>query len=222
MTTDQKQTEGQIILAIDREFGSGGREIADLLGHYFGLPVYEKNILQNLGIRHQKDVEDLYYRDESPRWKFASRTVKGLTNSNEYALAAMEFDFLRKIASEGKSFIVLGHCAEEVLAEYPSLVTLFISADEAFKIPRIMKEHDVDREEAYAKMKRHNRKRKTYHNSYCEHKWGDARNYDMTIRSDKMGPFETAKFLVDYLEARIPEIKNRERAEELVPLPEKK
>lgn len=53
MTTDQKQTEGQIITAIDREFGSGGREIADLLGHYFGLPVYEKTSCKILasGIR---------------------------------------------------------------------------------------------------------------------------------------------------------------------------
>lgn len=194
----------QIILAIDREFGSGGREIADMLGEHFHLPVYEKNILQNLGIRRQKDVEDLYYCDEAPRWKFASRTVKGLTNSNESALAAMEFDFLRKIASEGKSFIVLGHCAEEVLGEYPNLIALFVSADESFKLKRIMKENGIGEEEALAKMKRHNRKRKTYHNSYCEHKWGDARNYDMTIRSDKLGTKGSAQFLISYIHQRVP------------------
>lgn len=207
----------QLILAIDREFGSGGREIADLIGEHFGLPVYEKNILQNLGIRRQKDVEDLYYRDESPRWKFASRTVKGLTNSNESALAAMEFDFLRKIAGEGRSFIVLGHCAEEVLSEHPNLITLFVSAGDDFKIPRIMKENGITREEAFAKMKRHNRKRKTYHNSYCEHKWGDARNYDLTIRSDRLGTEGTAKFLTDYILQRIPDLKGQESAEEETP-----
>ncbi len=193
----------QIIVAIDREFGSGGREIADLLGDYFGLPVYEKNILQNLGIRRQEDVEDLYYRDEAPRWKLASRTVRGLTNSNEAALAAMEFDFLRNMAAEGKSFIVLGHCAEEVLSEYPNLIALFVSADEEFKLPRIMKEHNITREEAVAKMKRHNYKRKTYHNSYCAHKWGDSRNYDMCLRSDKLGCKGTAEFLGRYIKQRM-------------------
>ncbi len=202
----------QIILAIDREFGSGGREIADLLGAHFSLPVYEKNILQNLGIRSQEDVEDLYYRDESPRWKLTSRTVKGLTNSNEAALAAMEFDFLRQMAAEGKSFIILGHCAEEVLSEHPGLITLFVSANEEFKIPRIMKENGINEEQAFAKMKRHNRKRKIYHNSYCEHKWGDARNYDLTIRSDKLGTEGSARFLIAYIHERIPALR-KEQAE---------
>lgn len=195
----------QLIVAIDREFGSGGREIADIIGKRLNLPVYEKNILDNLGIHRQEDVEDLYYRDESPRWKIASRTVRGLTNSNEASLAAMEFDFLRNLASQGKSFIVLGHCAEEVLREYPRMIALFVSASDEFKIPRIMKEHGIDEAEAYAKMKRHNRKRKSYHNSYCRRKWGDSGNYDICIRSDELGTEQTADLLFDYIRRKFPD-----------------
>lgn len=196
----------QLIIAIDREFGSGGKEIATLIGEELKLPVYEKNILENLGIRRQKDVQDLYYRDEAPRWKLTSRTVRGLTNSNETALATMEFDFLRDMAKEGKSFIVLGHCAEEVLKEYPSMVALFISADEEFKLPRIMKESGIDREAAIEKMKRHNWKRKNYHNSYCEHKWGDSRNYDICLRSDMLGTKKSAELLIDYINEKYPDL----------------
>lgn len=196
----------QLIIAIDREFGSGGREIADLIGTQLGLPVYEKNILQNLGISRQEDVEDLYYRDEAPRWKISSRTVRGLTNSNEASLAALEFDFLRNLAAEGKSFIVLGHCAEEVLKEYPRMIALFISADDAFKIPRIMRENEISEQEAWQKMKRHNRKRKSYHNSYCTGKWGDSRNYDICIKSDELGTVDTADFLIDYIQRKYPDI----------------
>lgn len=189
----------QLIIAISREFGSGGRAIADLLGEKLQMPVYEKNLLQNLGIRAQKDVEDLYYRDESPRWKLTSRTVRGLTNSNEEALAAMEFDFLREMAEDGKSFIILGHCAEEVLREFDCLVTVFISADEEFKLDRIMKESDINREQAIKKMKRHNWKRKNYHNSYCSYKWGDSRNYMMCLKSNELGIEKTAQFIEDYI-----------------------
>lgn len=196
----------QLIIAIDREFGSGGKEIATLIGERLKLPVFEKNILQSLGIANQKDVQDLYYRDESPRWKLTSRTVKGLTNSNEAALAAMEFDFLRDKARNGDSFIILGHCAEEVLKEYPCMVAFFVSADEEFKLPRIMAEHGLSREDAVAMMKRHNWKRKNYHNSYCEHKWGSSENYDLCIRSDKLGTQRSADLLIKFIAEKYPDI----------------
>lgn len=198
--------ENQLIISIDREFASGGREIADILGKRLKLPVYEKNILENLGLPRQKDVQDLYYCDESPRWKLTSRTVRGLTNSNEAVLASLEFDFLRNMADAGDSFIILGHCAEEVLKESPNMVSFFISADDSFKLPRIMKEHGVDQEEAKTMMRAHNKKRKNYHNSYCNLKWGDSRNYDICLRSDMLGCERSAAFLLDYIEEKHPEL----------------
>ncbi len=196
--------ENQLIISIDREFGSGGREIADILGKRLKLPVYEKNILENLGLPRQQDVQDLYYCDEAPRWKLTSRTVRGLTNSNEAALATLEFEFLRDKAKAGESFIILGHCAEEVLKEYPNMVSFFISADPSFKLPRIMKEHGVDLSEAKNMMRTHNKKRKNYHNSYCQLKWGDSRNYDICLRSDMLGCDRSATLLIDYIQEKLP------------------
>lgn len=189
----------QLILVIDREFASGGREIADRLSAVYGIPVYEKNILNELNLPGVKDVEDLYSVDEAPRWKLASRTVRGLTNSNEHALAKMEFDFIRKMADEGKSFILIGHCGEELLKENPNMISLFVSADPAFKIERIKRDWGLDDEEAYAKMKRHDRKRKYYHNSYARHKWGDSRCYDLCIHSSELGTENSAKLIENYI-----------------------
>lgn len=196
----------QLIISIDREFGSGGREIADIIGKRLRLPVYEKNILENLGLPRHQDVQDLYYCDEAPRWRLTSRTVRGMTNSNEATLASLEFEFLRNNAKEGNSFIVLGHCAEEVLKEYPTLVSFFVSASEDFKLPRIMKEHHLTLEEARSMMKAHNKKRKNYHNSYCDHKWGDSRNYDICLRSDMLGCKKSADILIDYIEEKYPDL----------------
>lgn len=41
----------QLILAIGRESGSGGLDIARLLAERFGLPLYDKNILQTARTR---------------------------------------------------------------------------------------------------------------------------------------------------------------------------
>ncbi len=192
----------QLIISIDREFGSGGKEIGMILANRYEIPFFEKNILSYLNLPSTQDVEDLFAKDEAPRWKLASRTVRGLTNSNEQALAQMEFDFLKDMAAQGKSFVIMGHVAEEILKDYPGLVTIFVGADEDFKIPRIMMEHEKSEEEARKMMVRHDLKRKAYHNNFSQHKWGDSRRYDLCIRSDKLGAPATADFIQDYIEKK--------------------
>ena len=46
--------ENQLIIAISREFGSGGKEIAQMLAKTYEIPVYEKNILSKLSIISMK------------------------------------------------------------------------------------------------------------------------------------------------------------------------
>ncbi|MCF0259502.1 MAG: cytidylate kinase-like family protein [Erysipelotrichaceae bacterium] len=192
----------QMIISISREFGSGGKEIAEILGRRYQLPVLEKNIMQELGDPLQRDAEELYVASKEPRLFGKSRMFRGLTNNNEEVLAFMEFDFLREQAAAGKSFIVLGHCAEEVLKGFPNLVTFFISADADFKIDRIIAEHHVSRAEAEKIMKKNNIKRREYHNYYCAHSWGDSRYYEICLRSDILGPQKTADYLSLYIDAK--------------------
>ena len=204
------EKDDQIIIAIGREFGSGGKEIAGYLSAVLDIPVYEKNILEAIGIKSHGDIQALQALDEAPRSLLRSRTIKGYTNSNEDAVAAMQFQFLEDQARAGKSFIVLGHCAEEVLKEFPALVTIFISAEEEFKIERTMKERNCTREEAKKVMKRHDKKRKSYHNYYCSHKWGDSRFFELCLRSDILGTKASAAFLLAYLQERMLKRKARE------------
>ena len=46
------------------------------------------------------------------------------------------------------------------------------------------------------------KKRKTYHNRYCQGKWGDSRNYDICINS-RLGVERTAQIIADYIDADI-------------------
>ena len=42
---------------------------------------------------------------------------------------------------------------------------------------------------------------RTYHNYYCDTKWGDARAYDLTVKSDVLGMEGTAEMLIRYIRA---------------------
>ncbi len=189
----------QLIISIGREFGSGGHTIADILSKKFGLEIYDKNILHEIANEKNVHVSNLEKYDEKPRNYFFTRSVKGHSNSMEENLANMQFDFLRKKAAEGKSFIVVGRCAEHVLKDCPSMVSIFILGDWIHKVERIMNLYNVSANEAENIIYREDRKRKYYHNSYCKGKWGDSRNYDLSVNSSKLGEEETAEIIADYI-----------------------
>ena len=167
----------QVIISIGREYGSGGHIVADEIAKKFNLPVYDKNIIDDVAKKMNIDASNLEKFVEAPRNKFFTRTVAGYTNSPEQIVADMEFNFLREKAESGESFIVVGRCANSVLKDYEGLVSVFITSDMDDKIERIMKLHNVSRDRAELMILKNNKARKNYHNSYCKEKWGDSRYY---------------------------------------------
>ncbi len=193
---------GQLILAVSREFGSGGHEIARTLAEDFGLPLYEENILNKIAEDRGVDPARLAPYDELPKNRLIYRTVSGFSNSPEHAVAQMQFQYLKERASMGESFVVLGRCAEEVLKGSPGLITMFVLADLPFKTERTMLRGPISEKEAVALIAYKDRKRKTYHNQFCKGKWGEAKNYDITINSGRLGVQGTVGILEEYIRAR--------------------
>ena len=194
--------EKQLIISIGREFGSGGHEIAEKLAEKFSLKLYDKNLLQHIAEERNVDAKHFEKYDEVPRNLLFSRTVKGLSNSMEENIANMQFNYLRKKAAEGESFVVVGRCSETILKDYPGLVSIFVLGDKKHKIERVMRLYHMSAEEAECFIYRQDRKRKGYHNYYCKGKWGDSRNYDISVNSSKLGEDITVDILVDYINKR--------------------
>ncbi len=194
--------EKQLIISVGREFGSGGHEIAEILAKRFSLPFYDRNLLDEIANEKALEEHDLHQYDELPRNVLASRTVRGYSNSPEEVVARMQFDFLRKKALEGESFVAVGRCSEDVLKEFDGLVSFFIIADMETKLKRIMRIRGISELEAEAVIRRHDKKRKAYHNYYCQTKWGDARNYDMAINCSKLGMEGTADIMEQFIRRR--------------------
>ena len=189
----------QLIIAIGRESGSGGLEIARTLADRFGLPLYDKSILQSAAEDRGVDPKSLEQYDERPRSPLFYRSIKGFSSAPEDGVAQMQFDLLRRHAAAGESFVVLGRCGEQVLKNNPNCISIFICGNPQFKLGRIMETLNLDTEQAIEEIKSVDRSRKNYHNYYCDTKWGDARGYDMTIKSNVLGCEETAEMLVSYI-----------------------
>ena len=108
---------------------------------------------------------------------------------------------LRDRAASGESFVVIGRCGEQVLKNNPNCISIFICGNPQFKLGRVMDKMGLDAEQAIEEIRTVDRSRKNYHNYYCDTKWGDARGYDMTVKSDVLGCEETAKMLVSYIKS---------------------
>ena len=195
----------QLIISLGREYGSGGHVIAEALAKRFEIPFYDYHLIGEIAAGKKVDVKTLERFDELPKIPFFSRTVNGFSNSPQENLANMQFDYLRKKAASGESFVIVGRCSEDILKEYEGLISIFVLGDMEEKIKRIMDREDVDRLKAEGSIAYHDRKRKTYHNHFCRGKWGDSRNYDLSINSSKLGIDKTIDMLEDYIRRRMEE-----------------
>lgn len=189
----------QIIVAIGREHGSGGHYIAELVSKALGIKLYDKKTIEAAIVDQGYSQELISQKDERPVNFFASRRIGKFSNSIEVNVAERTFQMLRAKAAQGESFVVLGRCGEQVLKDNPNCISIFICGNPQFKLSRIMEKLGLDAEAAIEEIKTVDRSRKNYHNYYCDIKWGDARGYDMTVKSDVLGCEKTAEMLTGYI-----------------------
>ena len=148
----------QLIISLGREYGSGGHVIAEALAKRFGIPFYDYHLIGEIAAGKKVDVKTLERFDELPKIPFFSRTVNGFSNSPQENLANMQFEYLKKKASEGESFVIVGRCSEHILKEYKGLVSIFVLGDMEEKVKRIMEREQVDRIQAEESIAHHDRK----------------------------------------------------------------
>lgn len=193
---------GQLMISIGREFGSGGHEIAEKIAKELGLDFYDRNILEQIAVEKHVNSDTLKNYDEKGKKLFLTRSVGKYTTSIEQNLAEIQFDFIRKKADSGESFVIVGRCAESVLRGREGLVSVFVLGDEEEKLRRIEERFNISSKEADIKRKRQDTERKQYHNEHSMYKWGDSRGYDLCINSSRLGIDGTVKAIMDYINLR--------------------
>ncbi len=192
----------QLIISVGREFGSGGRVIAEELAKRFNIPIYDRHLITDIAEKTGLTPEEIEKYNENPKPHIIARSVRGYSNSIEDNIAEMQFDIIDKKAADGESFVVVGRCSETKLKKYPALVSLFVLGDISEKVKRVMKVYSLSEEEAQRLITKKDKKRKRYHNYHCTGHWGDSRLYDLSINSSRLGIEGTIDYLEEYVKAR--------------------
>ena len=200
------------IITIGRQFGSGGREIGYMVADKLGIKLYDKEMLQRAA-QDSGICEELFEsHDEKPSNSFLYSLVMdtyslGYTNSAymdmpiNHKIFLAQFDTIKNLADK-ESCVIIGRCADYALADYPNVVSVFITADEDVKIKTLMERHKISESQAKDVMIKTDKKRASYYNYYSSKRWGDSKSYDLCMNSSKIGYDGVVKMIQDFVEIK--------------------
>lgn len=204
---------GNFVITIGREFGSGGREIGRILAEKLNIKCYDKELLA-LSAKESGLSEELFkFNDEKPTNSFLYSLVMDTYSmgysSSSYMDVPMnqkifmaQYDCIKKLV-EQESCIIVGRCADYALKDMPGLVSVFISADMDFKVKRVTEMYGCDEEKAKDIINKTNKKRASYYNFYSNKKWADSRSYDLCINSSAVGIENAVDLIIHFMNLKL-------------------
>ena len=116
------------IITINREFGTGGREIAQKLGSLLGVNVYDKALLGALAEKFNMTEEEIEQaKSKKSNWR------ERVTSKEIYAA---EEKMLKEIA-ERESCVLVGRAGFKIFKDHPKSVKILLIADDEARAKRI-------------------------------------------------------------------------------------
>lgn len=201
------------IITVGRQFGSGGRELGQMLANKLGINYYDKELLARAAEDSGLSSEFFEKHDERfPRFiNGIFSFAQGYQPINTYAggsaiscdsvYQAMN-ELIQKIA-EKESCVIVGRTADYLLRDHPRCVNVFVHAPADHCVERILRRGDIrDAEKARSLAAKTNKLRANYYNFYTDKKWGAADSYHLTLDSSLMPMEDVAETIIDYIRRR--------------------
>lgn len=185
-----EQNREDTVITISRQYGSGGREIGERVAKELGIPFYDRKIIELAAESSSMDIRFF----ENSETKDAGGLFYDLSTGARFSLPITDQVFLqqrtiiRDLAAKG-SCVMVGRCADEILADHPHTLRIFIYADADTRQKRV---ETVYHEQAEA-LEKLEKKRCSYYQHYTGKRFGDAQNYDLCLNSGSLGLDECVK-----------------------------
>lgn len=178
------------IITISREFGSGGRTIGRQLSEKLGIPCYDAELLEKIaqqsGFAKEYVAECGEYAAGSSWFALALSSRDSQGHSNQDELWAIQQRIITELAQQGPCVIV-GRCADYILRDKADCLRVFIHADMEHRAKRIVEQYGERDTAPEKRLKDKDKRRAAYYQFYTDMKWGDIRNYHITLDSGALG-----------------------------------
>lgn len=184
------------IITIAREYGSGGRLIAQKVAQKVGLVYYDNEVIDLAAREMGMDVDAIRKVAEQKSSSFMytmSSSAFSLPLNDQ--VFVMQSKIIRHLANHDSCIIVNG-CADYILEDYDDVLSIFIHAPLESRIRRVKEDYQEVHDDYKKYVTKRNKGRSNYYNYYTTKKWGHLKNFDLTINSD-LGIDEVATIIAD-------------------------
>ena len=198
-------------IVIDREYGSGGREVARILSERLGIEFYDGNLLVMAGEEYGINLGTMADYDERGvgSFLFDFATIGSYGNNVGINEAPFQvYSALSRLVQQlvaKKPCIFLGRCTAHILAteaHVPFVHAFVYASNMEDRVERVRKVDGVENSKIEAYIKRRDNQRKNYNKFFSEKAWGDPRNYDMMLNTSTLGYEGAAEAILAVLNAR--------------------
>lgn len=191
------------IVTISRQYGSGGREIAEILAKKMQVRCYDRQIVylaaEKVG-NGDLDVDSILeeaYKVPSEHRSFFGGLGIGNNIIPDYNKMYKEQAALIRRLAEKSGEVFLGRCADAVLEDVPGCYHVYVYADDEFRAKR---SKEVYGGISLKEMDKENTTRQRYYNYYTGRTWGNPLNYDLMINTSHIDLEAAADLILDYIE----------------------
>lgn len=181
-------------ITIDRQFGSGGREVGKILSQKSGLPFYDGELLLLAAERFGLNPGKLKDKDEKRTGSLLhdiAMFAGSLPDTGQMLEPYQMFEAVReticRLAAKGPA-IFIGRCGDVVLKNVCPCLNVFIYAsDIKERIGRISSEERPHMKNLEFYIKKKDQQRREYYKMFAEKEWARMENYDVCLNTTTLG-----------------------------------
>ncbi len=196
-------------IAIDREYGSGGREVARILSEKLGIDFYDGNLLTIAARERGLNLGTMQLYDEkgvgSILHDFAllgNAAYGGTINDTPFTAYAAMSQLIQELAQRNPC-IFLGRCAGHILkyqAKVPYLHVFIYASNMDERIQRVKQVDGVEEGKVESFIRKKDNQRRNYNKFFTQETWGERQNYDLMLNTSSLGYEGAAKLILAAME----------------------
>lgn len=196
-----------ILISISREYGSGGREIAQNISERLEVPVFDRKLIDMTADQCGYSVKYIQENEERMTNSLLYNIAVSGALSNSAETEALPHDhvflaqskIIKDLANENPSAVFVGRCADYILRDHPSLFSVFITADMDFRVKHAIEQYNVPPDKAYSIVSRHDKQRRRHYNYFTGLEWGASSNYHLILNTGKLGIETVTNILIELI-----------------------
>ena len=183
------------VIAISRQFGSGGRTVGRELAKKLGVPCYDHELIEMIAKKSgfsAGHVSEL--NEETTKVHLLPGRADRVERSLQYTLWQEQQKVIQDLA-EKEACVIVGRCADYILRDREDVLRVYIHADKEKRAKRIVEVYGEREDAPLKRIADKDRRRVSYYECFTTNKWGDAEKYHITLDSGELGIDTCVKIL---------------------------